>query len=110
MGEGEVNAMLEYIKPAFLVFLVLIVPGVTGGVMAANRCRNVVAWCLLCALFPPLLLYIYFAGPLCAVEGKYRNCSGCGKLFKWAEPVCPYCRSAPGATSPEGERQGTTGR
>lgn len=102
--------MLDYVKPAFLVFMVVIVAGATGGVMAANRCRNVAVWCLLSALFPPLLLYIYFAGPLCEVEGKFRKCSGCGKLFKWDEPVCPYCRSAPGAPPQEGERKEAAGR
>jgi len=86
--------MIEYIKPAFFVFLIVIVPSVVGGIMAANRGRKVVGWCLLCALFPPLLLYIYFARPLCEVEGKYRKCSNCGALFKWDEPVCSYCRSA----------------
>ncbi len=86
--------MFEYIKPAFLVFLIVIVPGVVGGVLAANRGRKVVGWCLLCALFPPLLLFVYFAKPLCEVEGKFRKCSNCGKLITWDEPICTYCRSA----------------
>ena len=86
--------MFEYVKPAFSVFLIVIAAGVVGGVMAANRGRKVVGWCLLCALFPPLLLYIFFARPLCEVEGKFRKCSNCGELFKWDEPVCSYCRSA----------------
>lgn len=38
--------------------------------VAANRGRNVIAWSLLCALFPPLLVVIYFSKPLCEVEGK----------------------------------------
>lgn len=91
-----VAAVIEYVKPAFLVFLIVVVPGVIGGIMAANRGRKAAVWCLLCALFPPLLLYIYFARPLCEVEGKFRKCSNCGELFKWDEPVCPHCRSAPG--------------
>lgn len=91
-----VDAMFEYVKPAFFLFLIVIVSGVIGGVMAANRGRKVVVWCLLCALFPLLLLYIYFAKPLCEVEGMFRKCSNCGELFKWDEPVCSYCRSAQG--------------
>lgn len=94
-----VAAVIEYVKPAFLVFLIVVVPGVIGGVMAANRGRRVAVWCLLCALFPPLLLYIYFARPLCEVEGKFRKCSNCGELFKWDEPVCPHCRSVQGNTA-----------
>ncbi|MGB9080527.1 MAG: hypothetical protein WCD00_04450 [Desulfuromonadaceae bacterium] len=88
--------MFEYVKPAFSVFLIVVVSGVVGGVMAANRGRKVAGWCLLCALFPPLLLYLYFARPLREVEGKFRKCSNCGALFKWDEPACPYCRSAQG--------------
>jgi hypothetical protein len=91
-----VAAMYEYVKPAFLVFLIVIVPGVLGGITAANRGRNVAGWCLLCALFFPLLLYIHFAKPLCEVEGKFRKCSNCGELFRWDEPVCSYCRTAQG--------------
>lgn len=95
--------MIEYVKPAFIVFLIVIVPGVIGGIMAANRGRKVAGWCLLCALFPPLLLYIYFARPLCEVEGKFRKCSNCGELFKWGKPVCPCCRSALGVIQHDGE-------
>lgn len=98
-----VAAVIEYVKPAFIVFLIVIVPGVIGGIMAANRGRKVAGWCLLCALFPPLLLYIYFARPLCEVEGKFRKCSNCGELFKWGKPVCPCCRSALGVIQHDGE-------
>ncbi|MDR3578915.1 MAG: hypothetical protein P4L44_03010 [Oryzomonas sp.] len=55
--------MLDYVKPVFLGFLVVIVAGVMGGFMAANRGRSVAAWCLLCTLFPPLLLALYFMKP-----------------------------------------------
>lgn len=85
--------MPEYVKPAFFIFLIVLVPGAIGGFMAANRGRKVPAWYLLCALFPPLLLFIYFARPLCEVEGKFRRCSHCRELIRWREPVCKYCRS-----------------
>ena len=91
-----VAAMYEHVKPAFLVFLIVIVPGVFGGIMAANRGRSVAGWCLLCALFFPLLLCIHLAKPLCEVEGKFRKCSNCGELFKWDEPVCSQCQTAQG--------------
>ena len=62
--------MFGYVKPVFLGFLILIVSGAIGGCLAANRGRSVIAWCLLCALFPPLLLVIYFTRPRSQVEGK----------------------------------------
>ena len=55
--------MLDYVKPVFLGFLVVIVAGVIGGFMAASRGRSVATWCLLCALFPPLLLVLYYMKP-----------------------------------------------
>jgi hypothetical protein len=55
--------MLDYVKPVFLGVLIVIVAGAMGGFMAANRRRNVAGWCLLCALFPPLLLAVYFLKP-----------------------------------------------
>jgi len=85
--------MSEYVKPAFLIFFIIIVPGVIGGIMAANRGRSVFAWCLLSALLPPSLLYLYFAGPLSEVEGVFRRCLKCGKLIKWRDQVCKYCQS-----------------
>jgi len=55
--------MLDYVKPVFLVFVVVIAAGAMGGFMAANRGRSVAAWCLLCALFPPLLLVLHYVKP-----------------------------------------------
>jgi hypothetical protein len=85
--------MPGYVKPVFLIFLVVIVSGACGGFLATNRGRSVIAWCLLCALFPPLLLVIYLAGPLCEVEGKFRRCANCGAFVKWHEPACRHCRT-----------------
>ena len=87
--------MQDYVKPVFFVLMfVSLVPAVSGGVMAANRGRMVAVWSLLCALLPPLLLLLYFARPLCEVEGKYRRCPGCSELIKWRDPVCKYCHAA----------------
>ena len=95
--------MFGYVKPVFLVFLIVLVPGVTGGCMAANRGRNVIIWSLLCALLPPLLLVIYFSKPRCEVEGKFRRCSNCGEFIRWHEPVCKHClREQTVARSDEG--------
>jgi len=55
--------MPDYVKPVFLVFLVVVVSGAMGGFMAANRGRSVAAWCLLCAFLPPLLLVVYCLKP-----------------------------------------------
>lgn len=85
--------MPGYVKPALFLFLVVIVAGMTGGFMAADRGRNVAFWCLLCALLPPFLILLYFAGPLHEVEGKFKKCPKCGELINWHAKVCKYCKS-----------------
>ncbi|MDD2273014.1 MAG: hypothetical protein PHP95_11525 [Desulfuromonadaceae bacterium] len=91
--------MHDYVKPVFFVLMVvLLVPAISGGVMAANRGRMVAAWSILCALLPPLLLLLYFARPLREVEGKYKRCPGCSELLKWHDQVCKYCYAAQVAT------------
>lgn len=56
--------MYGYVKPGIAIFIVVIICGIAGGVMAGNRGRSIAAWCILCALFPPLLLLIAFLKPL----------------------------------------------
>ncbi|MDD2732435.1 MAG: hypothetical protein PHF56_00725 [Desulfuromonadaceae bacterium] len=85
--------MYDYVKPALIFFLVIIAAGIAGGFLAADRGRRVVGWCLLCALFPPLLLLLYFARPLREVEGMFRKCLKCGGLIKWRSTVCKFCKS-----------------
>jgi len=85
--------MPGYVKPVFSLFLVVLVSGMSGGFMAANRGRSVSVWCLLCALLPPFLLFLYFSRPLCEVEGKFRRCLKCGELIRWHASVCKYCKS-----------------
>ena len=89
----EVTAMPDFVTPAFLMFLISIVAGISGGFIAANRGRNVATWCLLCVLLPPILIFLYFARPLREVEGVFRKCSKCGELIKWRASVCTYCKS-----------------
>ena len=83
--------MPGYVKPEMLFFVIIAMFGIAGGWMAANRARNFVGWCLLCALFPVFLMVIYFKKPLQEVEGKFHQCPKCKEFSKWREPVCRYC-------------------
>jgi hypothetical protein len=85
--------MSGYAKPVIFLFLIVLVAGMTGGFMAANRCRRVSVWCLLCALLPPFLLPLYFARPLSEVEGMFKKCLKCGELIRWHASACKYCKS-----------------
>lgn len=86
--------MPDYVKPVFSLFLIILGAGISGGIMAANRGRNVPVWCLLCALLPPFLLFLYFARPLREIEGIVKKCPKCGGLIKMRAPVCRYCKSS----------------
>ncbi len=85
--------MSDYVKPAVILFLVIIAAGIAGGFLAADRGRRVAGWCLLCALFPPFLLLLYVARPLLEVEGMFRRCLKCGELIKWRSTFCKFCKS-----------------
>jgi hypothetical protein len=91
--------MSGYVKPEYLLILIMAVPGAIGGWLAVNRGRNVVGWCILCALFPVFLLVIYFNKPLREVPGKFRRCHACGEFIPWRDPACKYCK----AEQPVGE-------
>jgi hypothetical protein len=86
--------MPDYVKPAFSLFLIVLFAGISGGIMAANRGRNVSVWCLICAVLPPLLLFLYFARPLREIEGIVKKCLKCGGLIYINDPVCRHCKSS----------------
>ncbi|KAF0215909.1 MAG: hypothetical protein FD174_3919 [Geobacteraceae bacterium] len=86
--------MADYVKPQFFVFLIVLIPGILGGWLAANRGRNIAGWCILCAFFPIFLMVIYFHKPLKEVEGKFKRCSSCHEFIKWREDICKYCNAA----------------
>lgn len=83
--------MSGYVKPEFVVFLIMMVPGVIGGVLAYKRGRSVIGWCAICALFPVFLLVIWFNKPLKEVPGGFRLCPGCREYIKWKDATCKYC-------------------
>lgn len=85
--------MTGYVKPEYLFLLVILVPAAVGGWLAANRGRNIVGWCILCAIFPIFLMVIYFHKPLREVEGKFKRCPSCHEFIKWREEICKYCNA-----------------
>jgi hypothetical protein len=67
------------------------IPAVVGGVMAGNRGRNIWLWALGSALFPVFLFILWIEGPVKEIQGKFRRCSGCGKLIRWKRKTCKFC-------------------
>ena len=85
--------MNDMIKPELMVVLIMSVPGIIGGVLAANRGRNFVVWGLLSALFPIFILIVWFEKPVKEVEGKFKKCVRCSEWIKWRESACKYCQA-----------------
>lgn len=81
-------------KPAMLVFLVPVIFGIIGGVLAANRGRNFVLWGILSVLFPIFILIVWFEKPVKEVEGKFKKCVECGEWIKWRDESCKYCQAS----------------
>lgn len=84
----------DYVKPEYFALFLMAIPGAVGGWLAANRGRNIIGWCILCAVFPVFLMVIYYNKPLKEVPGKFKRCRSCGEWIKWADPVCKYCNAS----------------
>ena len=85
--------MNGYVKPEMLLLLVIVIPGIIGGILAANRARSVFLWGVLSAIFPVFLLVIYYHKPLREVQGKFRQCPACKEFQGWNNIVCKYCNA-----------------
>ena len=84
----------DYIKPEYFALIIMAIPGAVGGWLAANRGRNIIGWCILCAIFPVFLMVIYFNKPVKEVPGKFKRCRSCNEWIKWGDPVCKYCNAS----------------
>jgi hypothetical protein len=88
--------MMGIAKPGVFIFVLVVVFGVAGGVLAYNRGRSLPGWCILCALCPLFLVVIYFLKPLREVPGAFKRCGSCGQFIRWRDAACRHC----GATQP----------
>ncbi len=90
--------MMGIAKPGVFIFVLVVVFGVAGGVLAYNRGRNLPCWCVLCALCPLLLVVIYFRKPLREVPGVFKRCNSCRDFIRWRDATCRRCGAVqPGA-------------
>ena len=85
--------MSDYIKPEMAVLLIMTVPGIIGGILAANRGRSVILWAILSAIFPIFIMIVWFEKPVREVEGKFKKCISCGEWLKWKDVTCKYCQA-----------------
>lgn len=68
-------------------------PGVFGFWLARGRDKNPVIWGLASALFPFVLLVLWYQKPDHEVPGHFRKCASCGAMYAWKHSSCSYCRT-----------------
>lgn len=67
------------------------VPGLVGAWLARTRGRNPFMWGMAAALFPFVVLVLWYQKPDHEVPGYFRKCSACGATYPWKRDRCSYC-------------------
>jgi len=67
------------------------VAAIAGGMIANRKGRGMLAWSVLCFIFPPLILLILILQPKLA-RGKTRTCPYCSRVIYKEDTVCRYCK------------------
>ena len=71
-------------------YLLIIVAGIVGAVLARPKGRSPVLWFLLCAILPLLVIAIALLPPVVS-EGITRKCPHCAETIRADANVCKYC-------------------
>lgn len=67
------------------------VPGVAAAWLARTRGKNPLLWGVAAAVFPFVLLVIWYHKPDRTVPGHFRKCQTCGSVYAWKLTACKYC-------------------
>lgn len=71
-------------------FLLIIVVGIVGAVLARPKGRNPLLWFLLCAMVPLLVIAIVIL-PSIVSKGITKKCPHCAEVIKEDAFVCKHC-------------------
>ena len=71
-------------------FILIVVAGIAGAMLARPKGRSPILWFLLCAIIPLLVIAIALLPPVVA-KGFTKRCPHCAEIIKEAATVCKYC-------------------
>lgn len=71
-------------------------PGLGAAWLARGRDKNPLLWGIAAAIFPFLLLVLWFQKPDYQVPGYFRKCQSCGATYPWKLSACKYCHTPHG--------------
>jgi hypothetical protein len=74
----------------YRLFVLRLIAGLIGGVIAYKKGRGTLLWALLSALFPPLIVVVLLLPPLLA-PGRTRQCPYCARIVYRNDTKCRYC-------------------
>ena len=93
--------MTEY----FVIAAFFGIPGLAGAWLATGRGKNPILWGLGAAVFPFVLVILWFHKPSREIPGWFKFCNECGKTYPWKADSCIYCSYQRATAVNSGENQ-----
>jgi len=72
-------------------FLIFVISGLAGALIANKKGRSTLRWGLICFFVPPAVFLLFFLPPVVA-EGKTKRCPYCGHVLPSKDTSCKFCK------------------
>ena len=74
-----------------LAFIIFIILGLIGSRVAVYKRRDVILWFILCAIFPPTIIFLLFLKPKILERHEIKQCPFCKAFIRWDAITCEHC-------------------